>query len=378
MKRNLHRSNSQSTCLLLFAWLALASCCLAAEPIYKPLKGGCYGPFREGQDPTLGIYPSEAQVKDDIARLKNIVPKIRTYGTENILYRIPEFCKDAGLYCYPGAWVDEVAGDAAQLTNLVGIGILNYATTKALVVGNEYLYRHGANEAKLIGWLREVKAATGGKPVAASEQWHIWRDHPNLVPEVDVILIHVHPYWESQDITNAANFVLSKYNYIKGLYPAKTVIISETGWPSQGPAYGAAVPGEANHKKFVKDFVSLAASNNIDYLFFEIFDEPWKGEGGVGAWWGAFYKDRTMKPGMQSIVSNNFNISSIAVSGDAVSLNASTFEGNIYKVEKSPSAAPVAWTPLTNFLGAPGTNLTRTNLLTQSGTGAFYRVRTSF
>jgi exo-beta-1,3-glucanase (GH17 family) len=338
----------------------------SAEPLYKPLKGLCYGPFREGQSPEWGVYPTESQIREDINIIKSIAPKIRTYGTENILYRIPEFCRDAGVYCSPGAWIDNASADNQQITNLIAIGNLNYATTQRLVVGNEYLYRHTGDLSKLVNYIRQVKSATG-KKVCASEQWHIWRDYPSLATEVDEILVHVHPYWENISISNAAQFVLEKYNYVKGLYPGKKIIISETGWPTQGPSRGSAVPSEANQDKFLSDFISISSSNNIDYILFEAFDEPWKGEGGVGAWWGVFDKSRNLKQALENVLKPQI----IGFDGDKIKIR--TYEGDSYSIDRSTNLLNNSWQNITNVVGSANTNMTDVTAANNGFAKAFYR-----
>lgn len=313
----------------------------------KPFFGLCYGPFRQGQNPNYGIYPSEAEIREDITnKLVYLATSIRTYGNESTLYKIPEFCNSANLECYPAAWIDNYSEDTNQVARLIQIGNAGYSTTKGLIVGTEFLWRNGSSESTLVGYINQVKAATG-KQVTANEQWHIYRDYPTMANAVDFILINVHPYWEQVNITNAANFVLEKYNYVKSLYPGKKVMIGETGWPSSGPSYGTAVPSAENQARFVREFTAIAKSNGIEYLAFEAFDEPWKGEGGVGAYWGLLDKNRTLKQGTYDYLKSMTEVVDVELG----KIGVQTFTGNKYSLEMCSSLISTNWSQLGTFTG---------------------------
>lgn len=334
----------------------------------KPFRGLCYGPFRDGQSPEWGVYPSESQIRDDLTnKIVYLAPKIRTYGNENILYRIPEFCRDAGVECYAGAWVDNTSEDNNQVARLIQIGKLGYATTKALIVGSEFLYRHPGMESQLISWVNQVKSQTG-KLVSANEQWHIYRDYPNLVNAIDFGLINIYPFWEGQSIDNAAAFVLDRFNFIKNKYPGKTFMIGETGWPSQGQVVGSAVPSKANQERYTRDIARIARENGIEVFWFEAFCEKWKGEGGVGAYWGAFDSSRTIMPSTFNFFRDNNRFKSI----NETNLNIQTYSGNNYFLEKSSDLTKTNWQTVTNFTGKIGTNSTSLRV-NSTNNPSFYR-----
>jgi exo-beta-1,3-glucanase (GH17 family) len=75
------------------------------------------------------------------------------------------------------------------------------------------------------------------------------------------------------------------------------VIISETGWPSQGTSFGAATPSEENFIKYFINTQKWSAEDNIPVFYFSSFDESWKvgAEGDVGAYWGLWDKDEKLK-----------------------------------------------------------------------------------
>jgi hypothetical protein len=121
---------------------------------------------------------------------------------------------------------------------------------------------------------------------------------------VDILFVHIYPYWDGVAVENGAKYILEKWNELKAKYPNKTMVIGETGWPSQGDTRRDAIPSEGNQKKYISDFIAMANSNKIDYFYFSIFDEKWKSrlEGTVGAHWGLFNSDGSPKPQLKDLI----------------------------------------------------------------------------
>src|SRR5688572_18772405 len=90
-----------------------------------PIRGLRYGPFRSGQDPNSGIFPSEAQIAQDIAILAEISDTIGTYSLANGLYRIVELASATGdLKVAPTAWLARETGVAQEGANTEELPIL--------------------------------------------------------------------------------------------------------------------------------------------------------------------------------------------------------------------------------------------------------------
>jgi exo-beta-1,3-glucanase (GH17 family) len=77
----------------------------------------------------------------------------------------------------------------------------------------------------------------------------------------------------------------------------KRVIISETGWPTVGSAFGAAVPSYENALEYFIRTYQWALEDDVDIFYFSSFDESWKvgDEGDVGAYWGLWDKEGNLK-----------------------------------------------------------------------------------
>ena len=77
----------------------------------------------------------------------------------------------------------------------------------------------------------------------------------------------------------------------------KKVIITETGWPSQGGGLGSALASEENAMKYFINSQVWSAKDDIEIFYFSSFDESWKvgPEGDVGAYWGLWDKHENLK-----------------------------------------------------------------------------------
>jgi len=315
---------------------------IPAQSINVPLRpiNLCYSPFREGQNPDLGpgicVYPTEAQIEEDIIFLKNITSCIRTYASSLIYEKVPGIARRHGLMVHQGIYL----GNDPVVNNdeiIAAKRLVDQKLVDSLIVGNETLMLNKLSKSDLIGYIRQVKAATPANiPVTTADGWVQWKDNPDLVKEVDYILVHIYPFWDDKPIDNAASYVLEKYQLLKSLYKDKQVIIGETGWPSAGdPKWtgvsGNVVPGEQNQRRFIEEFDRLARENEIRYFLFDAFDEEWKwkerrtsGNDGplkepddrnysgryAGSSWGIFRADSVLKPELSNIFKVNTTISS--------------------------------------------------------------------
>jgi exo-beta-1,3-glucanase (GH17 family) len=277
---------------------AFSSFVLASCP-NKPVYGICFTPYRQGQ------------LEEDVAIISEVATATRTYGIDHNLVKVPEFCNDYGLDCYVGCWISgNPAEDQDTITELIAIANEGYATTRALIVGNEYVYHHFSDPCSvsyITGLMNQVRAATT-IPVVTAEPWDIWFARPALVDAVDFIPIHHYGFLRRFDVNTAVQENIGVYNAIKDRYPNKEIIIFETGWPTQGEVLGSAVPSEENQEQFLKKFIPLAKENNIKYFIFAGFDEPYKEQrSGIvyESHWGLYYENRTIKLGFNSILSAN-------------------------------------------------------------------------
>ena len=264
-----------------------------------------YGPFRDGQSPDRGIFPTANQLREDMPVLRRIAPCIRTFSVTNGFDQIPALAKQAGLKVVPTAWIGPLstagAANDAEVSRLISVASQN-DNLLFLAVGSEALWRGDVSKERLIAYINQVKQGVT-LPVTTAEPWRVWLDNPDLANAVDLIFLNVYGYWENQPVENAVAYAFQRYNEIKSKYPNKRVVISETGWPSEGESRGGA-PSLANQRRFVQEFIVKAAEQNADAFYFAAFDESWKRRPGaeVEAHWGFYTANRQPKHDLISLV----------------------------------------------------------------------------
>lgn len=188
---------------------------ILASPLIEKYSGVCYGPFRDGQDPEHGIFPTVQEVSEDIAFIKKLSKSLRTYGMGGTGKDIPKICQISGIDCYPGAWISrDKRGNEKEVNALIDIGRQRLSAVKGLIVGNEVLLRNDLSKESLIDLIRRVKKETG-LPVTTADIWDIWLKNPELAKEVDFILVHIHPYWEGVRVEESADKVIQKLQELK-------------------------------------------------------------------------------------------------------------------------------------------------------------------
>lgn len=310
------------TYILIFFFLTIlfiqveVSGSISTKPLLK-IYGVGYGPFRNGQNPDWGPFPSEEEIQEDMLFLNRLTNNIRTYGSTGGLESIATIASNYGINVIQGAWLsDNYTTNNLEIAN--AIRIANEGIVDSVIMGNEVLLRRDLSEAELISFINSTKNNVS-IPVTTAEIWSIWENSPKLVTAVDFILVHIHPYWEGISVDNATKYVIDKYNELQIMYPDKKIVIGETGWPSTGKTLGKAVPGPDNQRKFIEEFVSLANQNSIEYYYFEVFDEEWKliktedtssssksesniSLNGVEQNWGLYHSDGTLKQSLIGIL----------------------------------------------------------------------------
>jgi exo-beta-1,3-glucanase (GH17 family)/cellulose synthase/poly-beta-1,6-N-acetylglucosamine synthase-like glycosyltransferase len=266
-------------------------------PDYTGDVGGfAFSPFYRGETPEKLQFPTEREIRSDLATASRYTSQIRTYNLEGSLAEIPRLAADYPLRVTLGAWLDKKpASDEAEVQRLITTANENQNVNRVMV-GNEVLYRADLTVPQLIHYIKEAKAGVH-VPVSTAEPWHVWLKHPELAASVDYITVHLLPYWEKTREKDAVADVLSKYDQVQRAYPGKHIVIGEVGWPSAGVTDGGAVPSRVNQAKFLRSFFNAAQARGLDYFVMEAFDQPWKTsfEGRAAGYWGMFDLDRQAK-----------------------------------------------------------------------------------
>jgi exo-beta-1,3-glucanase (GH17 family) len=301
--------------LLVVTALAMAACTSSAStpaatssPKPQLIRGLAFAPFRDCQSPNLHKFPTIAQMQEDVDIIATKANAVRTYSVLNGGSEAAAYAVSKGLTVVAGAWLGPEQTAAQRAANQAEIAALislaNRVHLESVIVGNEVLLRGDLSPRRLVSYMREVKAHVHVPVTTAEIAGVLMRPENRIVVDAsDYLMVHIYPYWDGVSINGAAWYVADKYAQVLKA-TGKRVVIGETGWPSAGPANGAAVPGMANARRFLAEWMAVSAAKRIPYYYFSAFDEIWKAEGGVGSHWGIMTSARQPKFDISDLLAN--------------------------------------------------------------------------
>ncbi|UFN48091.1 glycoside hydrolase [Roseomonas sp. OT10] len=268
-----------------------------------------FAPFRPGQSPLRDRFPTAAQVEEDLRLIAPRTRAIRTYASIEGQYEVAELAQRHGIRVWKGAWLGrDLRQNERELAKLVETANRFPDTIERVVVGNEVLLRRDLPPEVLAAALDRVRAQVR-QPVTYADVWEFWAQFPELARHVDIVTIHILPYWEDEplDVEAAIAHVRDIYRKMKAMFPDKPIAIGEVGWPSHGRWREGAVPSVVNQARFLREFAALSREEGFDYNVIEAFDQIWKykNEGTVGAAWGLWTADRAPKFALSGPVREN-------------------------------------------------------------------------
>lgn len=275
----------------------------ASPTLAYQLHGIDFSPYIDGQSPDSRSQISEEQLRARMAIIAPYTEWVRTFGSTDGLELTGRIAHEFGLRAAMGAWLSrDLAANAEQVANLIAAA--QRGEVDLAIVGSEVLLRHDLTSAELRSYMDQVRAGIPSTlPVATADIYASLIAAPDVIAASDVVLVNIYPYWEGIDISDAMCVFDSRYRDMLSAANGKRVVISETGWPDAGNTIGSAVPSLENANSFFLNFVSWARANDVEYFYFEAFDEQWKviNEGPQGAHWGIWGKDGQLKAGMQPV-----------------------------------------------------------------------------
>jgi len=287
---------------------------LSGETTFR--HGVCYGPHRDGQRPGER-EPAPDQIREDLRIMARHWRLLRTYGAaggtaETILSLIREEGLDFKVML--GAWIAPESEPGAAAANREEIEAAvrlagEYPDIVAAVcVGNETQVDWSAHRSPLpdvIAAIREVRAAVS-VPVTTADDWKYWvlPESRELAAELDFLALHAHPLWNGKRRDEGLPWVREIIARVKDLHPDLPIVLAETGWATSAADHGEQAElirgetGEAEQALFHEEVRAWSAAVGQTVLWFEAFDENWKGGNDpaeVEKHWGLYNADRTPK-----------------------------------------------------------------------------------
>nr|WP_070961671.1 glycosyl hydrolase family 17 protein [Hyphomonas sp. Mor2] len=292
----------------------------------------CYSGYREGQSPASGVFPSYAQIREDLLILQRHWRYLRVYDCTPHAETVLQVIRDenlpmqvmlgAGLHaevsnynCPWGGVYDDAtlqanrAENTAELERMIDLSKRFRKEVLALSIGNEASVEwndHMVPVDRLIQMAQRLQNETQ-HPVTFCENYVPWTNKlKGLVEHLDLISIHTYPVWEYKSIDEALAYTQENYYAVKGRYPEKPVVITEAGWTtaSNGRGIDPSNASDSLQALYYERLLKWVSEEQILTFVFEAFDEPWKGSPDPNEpekHWGLFTLDRTPKPVMAGL-----------------------------------------------------------------------------
>lgn len=262
------------------------------------MHGIAFSAYTDGQKP--GDLLSVEQIERRMTILAPYFKWIRSFSVTAGNELIPHVAKAQGLKTLVGAWLGtDPEKNRLEMDNLIALaheGLVDVAA-----VGNEVLYRGDLTEVQLLNFMAEARERLPAHvPMGYVDAYYEFEDRPAVTAGCDVLLSNCYPFWEGCAHPYAILYMQDMFRRLLKVAEGKRIIISETGWPSEGGGfYGAESSPQGAYLYFLKA-MEWAASENIEMFYFASFDEAWKvggeaGEGDVGAHWGLWDKNERFK-----------------------------------------------------------------------------------
>jgi len=228
----------------------------------------------------------------DMAQLAKITGHVRTYTVGRGMDRVPEIAARYGLTVSLGIQLGpDLSKNEKEIETGIATALANRRNIDKVFVGNETILFSYVTPDQLNSYIQRVRAALPARiKITTGEPWSTWLLYPEVGKYVDVVSVHLFPYWEGVGVDNGFDFMQRAYADVQQEFPDKPIVIGEAGWPSEGRSKRSAEPSLGNEAYHIRGFVQYAMEKGWDYYLLEAYDQPWKidSEGDVGAYWGLF------------------------------------------------------------------------------------------
>ncbi|RMZ70155.1 cell wall glucanase [Pyrenophora seminiperda CCB06] len=230
---------------------------------------------------------SEAAVASQFSRMKEY-KIIRIYGMDcnQISLAIQNALKN-GQKLMGGAWMDPTGGgeDVSKVIQAYKNAIDMYAggnwdVLQLFSVENERVNERKMTAGQVIDAISRARSQLRGLgykgPVGAVETAPALIANPSICDAADIITANIHAFFDrNTKAQDAGTFVKSQVQLVKNACNNKRVVVTESGWPHQGNANGAAVPSSENQRAAL---ASIRQNFSGDMFLFSGFDSAWKAD----------------------------------------------------------------------------------------------------
>ncbi|CUM51962.1 uncharacterized protein AC631_04327 [Debaryomyces fabryi] len=257
----------------------------------KGAKGITYSPYTKS-----GSCKTASEVKSDIAKLSSF-SLIRLYSTdcngiENILASMTSSQElFLGIYEID---TNTITSGLETIKSAVEATTRGWSAVHTISIGNE---RVNDGKSSVSDLATAIKTARSWLSTNASDYtgYVVTVDtlvatvsNPGLCKISDYLAVNAHPYWDGGVVpSNSGSWLQQQISNLESACGSSNILITETGWPTQGNTYGSCVPSISNQLAAIKSIMSKFS----DQVFmFTMYNDYWKDPGSenVEQHWGIF------------------------------------------------------------------------------------------
>ncbi|KAL2052961.1 hypothetical protein ABVK25_006902 [Lepraria finkii] len=239
---------------------------------------------------------TKAAIQEDVAIIaKKGFTSIRVYATDcSTLKHVGSAAASHKLKLILGVHIDDTILMLAQpqINEIVTWAAGKWDRVEMIVIGNEAIFNEFTTAAMLAEFISSsrtiLREAGYTGPITTTEPLNILSKYTStLCPVIDVAAANIHPFFHPEvSADTAGDYVAVELDRLEELCEGMQGVNLETGWPKQGIANGAAVPGVLEQWVAVAGIQKAAGGRSV---FLGYADDGWKDEGefGVETSWGS-------------------------------------------------------------------------------------------
>ena len=225
---------------------------------------------------------SAQQVAKDLQQISNY-DVLRLYGTDCDQVANVIAATKGSVKLFLGIFdIDSIQSEVQTISSAVNG---NWAIVNAINVGNELVNSGKASAGQVtaaIGSARSaLKAAGYSGPVVTVDTMVAMKNNPSLCTASDFCAINCHAFFDGGVLAEGAgDFVKNWAQQVSEAAGGKTVVVTESGWPTQGGTNDKAIASPEAHTAAISSLKS-AFGGGQNLILYAMYNEEWKKDSGT-------------------------------------------------------------------------------------------------
>ncbi|KAK9460695.1 glycoside hydrolase superfamily [Lipomyces oligophaga] len=244
--------------------------------------GISYSPYNDD-----GTCKSASDVASDLSELTSY-SVIRLYGIDCSQLANVYAAKAEGQKIFVGIY--DVSDLSSAVSTIADTFSDDWDSVHTVSAGNELVNSGSLTASELASKITEtrtlLRAAGYTGPVVGVDTFVAIIANPEICQASDYVAANCHPYFDGGVYPDqTGTWITEQVGRLNTACPDQDVIITESGWPTQGDTYGVGVPSKAN-QEIVLPLLEAAIGSTL--IEFTAFNDLWKSPGdyGVEQYWG--------------------------------------------------------------------------------------------